>query len=102
MRARSGWADVLLAGSGIRWLRRLCKEVQPDDIMTYADLEWSEGKVYEQLGFTLEGVKEPVTFLVGSDCRRRPDRPDIPAMEEDRWLRNFGSNKYRLKLTDYQ
>ena len=47
-------------------------------------------------------IEEPVTFLIGSDCRRRPDRPDIPAMKEDRWLRNFGSNKYRLKLTDYQ
>ena len=93
---------VRLSGGMGRMLKTFIKEVQPDDIMTYADLEWSEGNVYEQLGFTLEGVKEPVTFLIGSDCRRRPDRPDIPAMEEDRWLRNFGSNKYRLKLTDYQ
>jgi hypothetical protein len=93
---------VRLSGGMGKVLKTFIKEVQPDDIMTYADLEWSEGKVYEQLGFTLEGVKEPVTFLIGSDCRRRPDRPDIPAMEEDRWLRNFGSNKYRLKLTDYQ
>ena len=93
---------VRLSGGMGKVLKTFIKEVQPDDIMTYADLEWSEGKVYEQLGFTLEGVKEPVTFLVDSDCRRRPDRPDISAMEEDRWLRNFGSNKYRLKLTDYQ
>lgn len=93
---------VRLSGGMGKVLKTFIKEVQPDDIMTYADLEWSEGKVYEQLGFTLEGVKDPVTFLIGSDCWRRPDRPDIHAMEEDRWLRNFGSNKYRLKLTDYQ
>ena len=93
---------VRLSGGMGKVLKTFIKEVQPDDIMTYADLEWSEGKVYEQLGFTLEGIKEPVTFLIGSDCRRRPYRPTIPAMEEDRWLRNFGSNKYRLKLTDYQ
>ena len=93
---------IRLSGGMGRVLKAFIKEIQPDDIMTYADLEWSEGKVYEQLGFALEGVKEPVTFLIDGDCWRRPDRPDIPAMKEDRWLRNFGSNKYRLKLTDYQ
>lgn len=55
-----------------KFLKAFIKDIQPDDIMSYADLEWSEGKVYEQLGFTLDGTKEAVTFEVGEDWMRRP------------------------------
>lgn len=95
---------VRLSGGMGKVLKAFIKEVQPDDIMTYADLEWSEGKVYEQLGFTLEGVKEYITFKIVRDFRRFPHRSDLVEApdEENLWLCNFGSNKYRLKLTDYQ
>ena len=100
-------------------LKAFIKEVDPDDIMSYADLEWSEGDVYRQLGFTLEGHKDPVTFIVDTGTwRRSPVRPgmtghvidgtDDPviARPERSWqslyFRNFGSNKYRLKLTEYE
>ncbi len=99
-------------------LKAFIKDIAPDDIMSYADLEWSEGDVYRQLGFTLEGHKEPVTFMVDTGTWRRfpvrpgmtgpdgsgmkgPDGYDIKA-EDRRFFRNFGSNKYRLKLTEYE
>jgi hypothetical protein len=116
-----------------RLLKAFIAEVQPDDIMTYADLEWSEGKVYEALGFSLEGHKSPVFFAVDTSTWNRlqilSDGPkigvDMPppargcpneeragvngncALEDmpppaKRFFQNFGSNKYRLKLTDYQ
>ena len=103
-------------------LKHFIKEVQPDDIMSYADLEWSEGAVYEQLGFTLEGKKEAVSFII--DCytwERIAIKDSSPThftsildsgcpqeeaegteKEDIRFFRNLGSNKYRLKLTDYQ
>ena len=90
---------VRLSGGMGKLLQAFIEEVQPDDIMTYADLEWSEGKVYEQLGFTLEGVKDPVTFVVDDKWRRFPIKS---GMTGGRFMRNLGSNKYRLKLTDYQ
>lgn len=103
---------IRLSGGMGRALKLFIKEVQPDDIMTYADLEWSEGNVYEQLGFALEGMKEAVTFEVDHEYRRLPrhrcrlaiTHEDIPKEGETgkRYLINFGSNKYRLKLTDYQ
>ena len=80
-------------------LKAFIKDVQPDDIMSYADLEWSEGKVYEQLGFVLEGKKEPVMFVVDGQWRRFPVKP---GMTGDRFFQNRGSNKYRLKLTEYE
>ena len=99
---------VRLSGGMGRLLKAFIKDVKPDDIMTYADLEWSEGKVYEQLGFTLEGTRPSVTFTIdtsewsrtamSSEATAGVDMPP-PAR---RFFQNFGSNKYRLKLTDYQ
>ena len=103
---------IRLSGGMGKLLKAFIKEVQPDDIMTYADLEWSEGNVYEKLGFTLEGTKEAVTFEINNKQGRLPIRhnplarahEDIPIENEadKKYLINFGSNKYRLKLTDYQ
>ena len=103
---------IRLSGGMGKVLKAFIEDINPDDIMTYADLEWSEGKVYEQLGFALEGIKEAVTFEINSEYRRLPHRLrshamtlELPTQENGsscRYLINFGSNKYRLKLTDYQ
>ena len=143
---------VRLSGGMGKLLNAFIEDVKPDDIMTYADLEWSEGKVYEQLGFALEGFKEPVTFCVDTMSWRRspiksgmtgrepgmtgreswrrspiksgmtgrepvrrspiksgmtgrePERTGdvIPGLTGNLFFRNLGSNKYRMKLTDYQ
>ena len=101
---------IRLSGGMGRILKEFIKEVQPDDIMSYADLEWSEGNVYGQLGFELEGQKEPVMFQVGCDWKRMPVKTNEAALATvsdteqtiTRFFQNFGSNKYRLKLTDYK
>ena len=93
-----------ISGGMGKMLKTFIKEVQPDDIMSYADLEWSEGGVYSQLGFELEGQKEPVMFTVDpSTWKRSPVKPPvIPGLTGNLFFRNFGSNKYRLKLTEYE
>lgn len=98
--------QVRLSGGMGKLLQAFIDDVKPDDIMTYADLEWSEGKVYEALGFTLEGHKAPVTFAIDtSDWSRTALRMNedktAPFQTDIRYYVNFGSNKYRLKLTDY-
>ena len=110
--------DVRINGGMGKMLRHFIKEVQPDDIMSYADLEWSEGSVYGRLGFTLEGHKEPVTFIIDreSGIRRALGKRSFTDAQDDRkvahddgepdsdnrYFCNLGSNKYRLKLTDYR
>ena len=117
--------DVRINGGMGKVLKHFIREVQPDDIMSYADLEWSEGRVYEQLGFSLEGHKEAVTFMIdrergirralgkrsfayAQDDRReaqddrRETQDDRREVQDDRYFCNLGSNKYRLKLTDYE
>ena len=118
---------VRLSGGMGKLMNAFIEEVQPDDVMTYADLEWSEGKVYERLGFVLEGVKAPVGFYIDNENWKRiaiaegtmagVDMPPpargcttvgrtgvngghVPSALY--YFQNFGSNKYRLKLTDYQ
>lgn len=95
---------IRLNGGMGKLLNAFIKEVSPDDIMTYADLEWSEGGVYGQLGFTYEDFKAPVMFAVDKQWRRsalRKDPEEGESGEGDRFFRNFGSGKYRMKLTDY-
>ena len=89
-------------------LKHFIKETDPDDIMSYADLEWSEGNAYEMLGFKLEGVKKPVVFKVDASWERSPvktETTECTSLQETAgslYFQNLGSNKYRLKLTDYQ
>lgn len=138
---------VRLSGGMGRLLKAFIEDVKPDDIMTYADLEWSEGGVYEALGFELEGVKSPVLFEI--DCKiwhrsasikdRLMAGDDVPPQAREclsaaktggtigytqsdtctaehnsesisfeaelsddiKYFQNLGSNKYRLKLTEY-
>ena len=99
--------SVRISGGMGKMLKAFVKEMQPDDIMSYADLEWSEGKVYEQLGFVLEGKKEPVMFSVDGQWRRFSIKSGIvedgdKRMTDARFFQNSGSNKYRLKLTEYE
>lgn len=96
---------VRLSGGMGRVLKAFIKDVQPDDIMSYADLEWSEGDVYRQLGFELEDKKESVMFRINKDWQRVPVKEGSFTDTQDddlRYFLNFGSNKYRLKLTDYE
>ena len=92
-----------ISGGMGKLLNAFIKDISPDDIMTYADMEWSEGNVYEKLGFTLEGRKEPVTFIIDTDTwNRRAISKSEESEAPCRYFQNSGSNKYRLKLTDYQ
>ena len=91
-----------ISGGMGKVLKTFIEEVQPDDIMSYADLEWSEGSVYEHLEFMLEGQKEPVLFEIGSEWERLPVKADLPDLTGNLFYMNFGSNKYRLKLTEYE
>ncbi len=103
-------AGIRVCGGMGKILQTFISEVSPDDIMSYADMEWSEGSVYEQLGFVPDGEKEAVLFRIDSGTYRRtaikPDSKEEAATMKDEpahyFLKNSGSRKHRLKLTDYQ
>ena len=101
--------DLRVSGGMGKLLKAFIKEVEPDDIMSYADLEWSEGKVYERLGFKAEMMKDPVVFTIDPETWERVAIGRLPirsGMTKDEtgnlFFQNFGSRKFRLKLTDYR
>lgn len=95
--------DTRISGGMGKVLKQFIEDVRPDDIMSYADMEWSAGQAYRKLGFMQEEDKGPVLFSV--DIRswtRTPIRDTlarpVPQTPELRYFQNFGSRKYRLKL----
>ena len=105
--------DVRINGGMGKVLNHFIREVRPDDIMSYADLEWSDGDVYRALGFEEDGAKGPVMFAVDTRTwTRTPVRmaagdtatadPSAihgqPAAGTTMYLQNFGSRKFRLRL----
>lgn len=105
--------DLRVSGGMGKLLKTFINDVQPDDIMSYADLEWSQGNVYQALGFNEELPKDPVSFEIDPKTwERRAIRRSPIASETTEtgtacsagklFYTNFGSRKLRLKLTDYQ
>ena len=104
--------DLRVSGGMGKLLKTFILEVQPDDIMSYADLEWSQGDVYKTLGFNEELPKDPVSFEIDpqtwerraiSRCQPEPGTTQAePDTAGKLFYTNFGSRKLRLKLTDYQ
>ena len=93
--------EMRVSGGMGKLLKAFIKDVQPDDIMSYADLEWSEGEVYKTLGFEEELPKDPVSFEIDPETwERRAIKEDIHG--GGLFYTNFGSRKLRLKLTEYQ
>jgi len=90
----------VVVGGMDKLLKTFTIEHQPDDIMSYADRDWSDGRSYEKLGFTKIKITEPQIFFINSRLERLP----IRWLTDDKQLRifNAGSLKFikYLKYTE--
>lgn len=96
--ASKSWMRVN-GGMG-KLLQAFIDEVHPDDIMSYADLEWSDGDAYRKLGFVADGDREPVLFTVDPLTYERTavgKRGSTVIPDGSLFFMNLGSRKYRLK-----
>lgn len=80
-------------------LRAFIRERKPDDIMTYADLEWSDGSNYEKLGFQKISRIPPIPFYLNLESMQRNSVADYLRKEKnasDKFITvyNAGSVKY--------
>jgi len=80
---------VSVVGGASKLLRAFEKTCEPTTLVTYADRRWSEGKVYEALGFDFVGVTAPGYwyFLPNEGIRihrftLRKNSTDNPALTE--------------------
>ena len=114
----SSLPNIRISGGMGKILKFFINEVHPDDIMSYVDLEWSDGKAYRTLGFeeckereaidftisTLSWSRVPIKHLNADSPSREtinPLSPDLSLGDSYFYFRNFGSKKYRLKLGNY-
>lgn len=103
-----------VVGGASRLLRHFLKEVNPVEVISYADKRWSTGNLYEQLGFIYEGDTKPNYFYVVREERKNrfnyrkselvkqgfdKNKTEKQIMEERNIYRIYdcGTKKYRWK-----
>ena len=80
-------------------LKTFIKEHQPDDIMTYADRDWSDGRGYEKVGFQRMEATSPQTFFLDANTLIRHYPHRIESIPTDLIkIENAGNLKYLLDL----
>ena len=78
-------------------LKAFSGEHIPDDIMSYADRDWSDGRSYEILGFDRIEITESQTFLLDNQTFKRFSGKE--SLENYTNIFNAGSIKYIKKLS---
>lgn len=108
--------NMTVVGGVSKLLKHFIKEQSPDDIMTYVDADWSDGKALETFGFELVGYKDPIRLYLNLTSGEReyedflreklglrgvPDPGELRAEFINAGyapVRNSGSYKYILDL----
>jgi hypothetical protein len=89
-----------VVGALDKLLNAFIREKSPDDIMTYADLEWSDGRSYQRLGFQEKGRIAPRKAYVNPGNMLRTHRKPEPGESQQNspieylTVYNLGSIKY--------
>ena len=105
--------DHRVVGGMGKLLKKFLEDVQMKgrgsvEVMSYSDIEWSQGEVYERLGFTMVQHRDAVEFVVNTDTFERVSLNKISRQRSlsgngaynsgvnDNYvkIRNMGSNKY--------
>ena len=76
-------------------LKNFIREQNPDDIMTYADSDWSDGSNYEKLGFERIEQTSPLAFELDNQTFTRKLKI---INTEKASIYNAGNSKFLMKL----
>lgn len=77
----------------IKYIKTL---LNPDDVMTYSDCDWSSGEAYIKLDFEQIATLQAQHFLLDEDGKRKLTKQDSENSEGD--VFNTGSLKFILKF----
>ena len=91
----------LIAGGLGKLIKAFTNEVYVDDIVTYADLDFSIGQGYGKIGFVRDKILPPQKFIVDKDFNRiyishKRVAQGYPLAEETRFFYNGGGQKWIL------
>ena len=91
---------VTVTGGFTKLIAHFIKLHQPNDIMSYADRDWSAGAAYQKSGFKLVAITPPAEILLNKiTCERIfPHRLSGANHEDHHRIFNTGNLKYILYL----
>lgn len=90
---------ITVVGGLSKLIKHFIKEQSPEDIMTYADLDWSNGSGYAKIGFEKIGELPPQKFSIDANSLIRNYKIDtLHTNEINNLFTNQGSAKYLLNL----
>ena len=87
--------DCRIVGGMGRLLKAFVNDVNPDEVMSYSDYEWSHGEAYLRLGFRKVGEKPPMRFYVDRTTFRRISEKKVSADKRFRG-ETFPKEKYAI------
>ena len=64
--------NCTVVGGASKLLKHFVNSVKPSEIITYADRRWSNGGLYEKIGFSIDHISPPNYFYI--DGRKRKNR----------------------------
>ncbi len=79
----------VVVGGMDKLLKAFIAEHSPDDIMSYADRDWSDGRSYLKLGFSKIGLSKPQCFVLDKKSNQR-----LLTTESNYEIVNAGSIKF--------
>jgi hypothetical protein len=85
----------VVMGGMDKLLKAFTEEHQPDDIMSYADRDWSDGRSYNKLGFMKIGNSLPQKFYINSITLKRVSHNEVNFIK----IFNAGSIKFIKTIT---
>jgi hypothetical protein len=93
---------ITVTGGFSKLLKHLIRLMQPDDIMSYADRDWSLGQAYDQGGFKLTDIIPPAEIWISTTHLTRyfTHRRPVATETDSTYLKifNTGNLKYILYL----
>lgn len=66
--------DLEIVGGASRLLSFFIKKYSPQEIVSYADRRWSQGRMYEKLGFEKMGNTKPGYFYITNNGQKKMNR----------------------------
>lgn len=87
--------EFTVVGGMNKLLKNFIKEQNPDDIMTYADGDWSDGSNYEKIGFERIEQTPPLTFILDNQLFTRIIETKNAQKQK---IYNSGNWKFLMKL----
>ncbi|RZK20087.1 MAG: hypothetical protein EOO86_05620 [Pedobacter sp.] len=88
-------AGYSVTGGLSKLITYFSEQYSPNDLMTYADRDWSAGEAYIKLGFEQTAILVPQYFNLNDDLSRNIMKGEITSLSN---AFNTGSLKYILKF----